>query len=632
VPYLRKPENGTTAMPCALSRHLTISLILVALLGIALTPQIHAQTGHPYLAPEQFPWEDLSDLTRGHRLHILYGLQLSGWCDPEGVGEHNGVWNPARWVESNLTTPTWNGGYAPDFVGTAPGNANWGHWGRSVVDATLYPDEQAYLDTLVLLQYRDESKLDDPAIFDENVEIMHRYQQELPHAISFIDLHGSQVMLYSFFGQLANFMSQGRPDMLVMNDYLFNGTNTYVTGGTPISLWTSMAFLRSACLAGYSGTGADPIPAGQFLQTCTDSGNSHIITESELNLYVFSSLAYGFKTLIAYRYADSPSVTVSSVLLSGTGYNNPTPAFYYFADAIAQARNLGPALVRLQSTNIAAVPGYYNNFGSKSPIPVDTNYTPLWNASLDPYTTGVTVQNLGSENSGYEGSVLFGYFRPLDESFDGAGYENEQYFMVVNSLSSVTADEAACRQRIQLNFDFGDSGITELLRVSRATGELEVVPLQHLGGTQYRLDFELGGGMGDLFKFDTGAPFVGMDGPWTDADADGLADAWESATGSFVGEYDAGTSAAVYDSDRDGLSDGAEVNVYGTNPLVADSDGDSVSDGDEVHVHGTDPANAESVPELPAATTAACLLLAAIFSVLLVTGLRKKELRITQPH
>jgi hypothetical protein len=44
--------------------------------------------------------------------------------------------------------------------------------------------------------------------------------------------------------------------------------------------------------------------------------------------------------------------------------------------------------------------------------------------------------------------------------------------------------------------------------MSRTTGGIELVPLQALGGSNYRLQLTLDGGTGDLFKFNTGAPFV----------------------------------------------------------------------------------------------------------------------------
>lgn len=65
-----------------------------------------------------------------------------------------------------------------------------------------------------------------------------------------------------------------------------------------------------------------------------------------------------------------------------------------------------------------------------------------------------------------------------------------------------------------------------------------------------------------------------------DIDGDGLSNAQEAARG---------TDPRKPDTDSDGLTDSAEVNIYGTNPLLADTDGDGLADGQEVTVHGTDP-------------------------------------------
>jgi len=43
------------------------------------------------------------------------------------------------------------------------------------------------------------------------------------------------------------------------------------------------------------------------------------------------------------------------------------------------------------------------------------------------------------------------------------------------------------------------------------------------------------------------------------------------------------------DSDGDGISDEAEITIFGTNPYLADTDGDGVSDGVEILVNKTDP-------------------------------------------
>lgn len=71
-----------------------------------------------------------------------------------------------------------------------------------------------------------------------------------------------------------------------------------------------------------------------------------------------------------------------------------------------------------------------------------------------------------------------------------------------------------------------------------------------------------------------------------DSDGDGLSDAREAAVGS---------DPLVADTDRDGLSDGVEVNTHGTSPILPDTDGDGVNDRFEVF-QGSDPTDAMSVP------------------------------------
>jgi hypothetical protein len=61
-------------------------------------------------------------------------------------------------------------------------------------------------------------------------------------------------------------------------------------------------------------------------------------------------------------------------------------------------------------------------------------------------------------------------------------------------------------------------------------------------------------------------------------------------------ELQIGTDPNKYDTDGDGLGDGAEFRADGwnTNPLAADTDGDGLDDGMELFVHRTDPKLADS--------------------------------------
>ena len=65
------------------------------------------------------------------------------------------------------------------------------------------------------------------------------------------------------------------------------------------------------------------------------------------------------------------------------------------------------------------------------------------------------------------------------------------------------------------------------------------------------------------------------------SDSDGLTDDAE------INVY--GTDPLQPDTDGGGLNDGDEINTYGTDPLQPDTDGDGLNDGDEINVYGTDP-------------------------------------------
>lgn len=70
-----------------------------------------------------------------------------------------------------------------------------------------------------------------------------------------------------------------------------------------------------------------------------------------------------------------------------------------------------------------------------------------------------------------------------------------------------------------------------------------------------------------------------------DQDGDGL---------SNLEEYRQRTDPSQPDTDGDGLTDGAEVNIYYTSPLLADTDGDTLSDGEEINNFHTNPNAADS--------------------------------------
>ena len=101
-----------------------------------------------------------------------------------------------------------------------------------------------------------------------------------------------------------------------------------------------------------------------------------------------------------------------------------------------------------------------------------------------------------------------------------------------------------------------------------------------LGADEYRDDNNVNDGDG----LPDWAELTGASGATDDADGDGIAN---------LAEYQSGLNPRWSDSDRDGLSDSAEINIYSSNPLSSDSDLDGLSDGTEV-VAGTGVNNPDS--------------------------------------
>jgi hypothetical protein len=81
-----------------------------------------------------------------------------------------------------------------------------------------------------------------------------------------------------------------------------------------------------------------------------------------------------------------------------------------------------------------------------------------------------------------------------------------------------------------------------------------------------------------------------------DTDGDGVSDAAESNTGTFVSPADTGSSPRKADTDGDGINDGAEVSrTPPTNPNKADTDGDGYTDPQEI-AWPSDPTNPNDTP------------------------------------
>ena len=203
-----------------------------------------------------------------------------------------------------------------------------------------------------------------------------------------------------------------------------------------------------------------------------------------------------------------------SAMFDGPGDSSPNAVFDYVKETNRQSRNLGPALVRLVSTDIqmirgsayTSLPSGISRWGNS-----DTNGSSLkWQNSHTANTGGYTdyittitpytnsTANGGTVDSSYS-DILVGYFNPLLSNNPGCTFVDGLHFMIVNGAASGTA--AAAAQWYHLTFDFTGSDFDSLVRLSRDTGKVELVPLTSTGGSNYYLDLNLPGGTGDLFAF-----------------------------------------------------------------------------------------------------------------------------------
>ncbi len=477
---------------------------------------------------------DLKRLDRGHRILIQNGLQLSARVygvnaeSPDSPVNDAAFW--ADWEASNFTAMD-VGGWTPRLEPDKK-QVRWVTWRSHQTDPTqsLTPDffKAGQDRTLVGWQYKDEQDVGNPDELKTLETWIKHYRPLLPNTLLYTNQHGDERFGGSgSYGDLSlrRYMRRVQPDMLMQDTYPYGVWKDFGNqGGRPAQLLYALVRYRQLALAGHDGSGRKPIPYGMWVQTFkglapTVGTWSRFPSESELRQQQFLALTLGYKFISAYTYNAGRSFgsTLESPFFSQPLGKGPTPAFDQMAEINRQSLNLGPTLVRLLSTDIRIIP--------KPPAFADVIAPdiPRWQTSADPYMTKLEVQNLGSLYGGRRGDVFVGYFKPLLESFDGPA-RNQHYFMLTNSLSGKTHTITQTRQKLTVEFNFANSDISGLQRLSRDTGKVEsildgwteeVAPgltsrFVALGGNRYQLTLILDGGTGDLFKFDTGAPFVGQ--------------------------------------------------------------------------------------------------------------------------
>ncbi|MCK5852132.1 hypothetical protein KAH27_03795 [bacterium] len=449
-------------------------------------------------------------LNRGHRLILKHGFQIQALVFPEFYPSGQSF-DTNRWIESKFTTPNTHENASPQLL--IP-NTQWARW-ISWKDITgthgpyLQSWEIPYIPNLVSLQAGDERNIRDTNVVNYFKKTFAIWKTNYPNVINYGNFAG---MTWNTDDELRHYLAVTKPDMLVMDFYPFGGD---VEGGGAKEWYRTLGRFRAIASGGHDGSGNKPIPYGCYFQTYTLNTNFPI-SASEITLTQFLPLLYGYKFLTAFFYNQPPSITMFSQLFYSAGDTKPNNNFYQTASNNIQILNIAPVLERLISygNDVCVVPGCHKSNSGEIVVNNLPDYTTKWNDKIDPFITNIRSTNNSLSNFGLNGDVWIGYFNPLDESFDGPIYSNQLYFMILNGLTESNAVPEEAKQKIRLDFDFGNTGINSLQRINRNTGKIEKIKLKYIVDSKYFTVITLNGGEADLFKFNNGAPFVGsLDAP-----------------------------------------------------------------------------------------------------------------------
>jgi hypothetical protein len=479
-----------------------LAAILVVLLAASLAPARAAE------------------LSKGHRLLIEHGFQI------QGMATKDDVFHLDTYRAANYTAINWLWDADVSKHGPALGFP----WARWVGDDSQMPpragaNEQAYMPRLVALSLGDEKDLNDPKVREPYIAWFNNVRAQYPNTILYANNFGGQVN----DAALGDFTARAKPDMLCFDTYPWRSNYQSrkpepPAGGSPTNWYGDLRRYREHARQAN-------VPLGTYRQSfhAVQDYDSTVYRDpsgSEFRLNTFAALAFNVKFLIDFTYNTGSS----SFFTKPGGDTHPTPLYRELQQVNREVCALGPALVRLKPIDDAKTPSHHttgvmfirgrhrggDGKPAHNPVPVgllpdhaDGGYTDWESDRNDPFLRGWAVENVGTRNDKLPGDVILSWFAVLDESFDGDAHEGERYFMVTNGLSDAAGDAASCRQRITLNF--ADAPATAVMqKIDRGSGKVVDVPLK-LVGKRRQLVLDLDGGTGELLKFKTGAPFVGVE-------------------------------------------------------------------------------------------------------------------------
>lgn len=467
-----------------------------------------------------------NDLPKGFRLLIEHGFQI------QGMATKDDVFHPETYRGAGYTAINWLGESDVSKHGAAPGMA-WSRWAHDKEHMPPVGGEGPYMSRLVSVSLWDEPDLNSEKIRQQNIDWYAQVRDRYPNVILYTNNWGLQINDAAY----DDFLTRAKPDMISFDTYPWK--SDYETkkplayegnAGNPLMFYKALKFTRAYARAHH-------IPFQIYRQAfhAEEEWSKTIYRDpspSEFRLNTFAAMAFGAKSIVDFTY----NTGATSFFKRPGGDTNKLPLYGDLVMVNRRARNLGKALVRLKPideskmtdgkattdsrvTGILFIRGQHMEDGKPAfnALPTDFHvdaqshdaYSDWEMGRNDPYLSGFAVTRVKSD--GLKGDVIIAWFKVLDETFDGTEAKDEIYMMVVNGLTAIDGTAADCAQKIQL--DFGSSKTPfpyeTMQRLNPDTAQIEAIALEKVGGKR-RLVMTLEGGAGELLKFPTGAPFVGV--------------------------------------------------------------------------------------------------------------------------
>ena len=195
-------------------------------------------------------------------------------------------------------------------------------------------------------------------------------------------------------------------------------------------------------------------------------------SESDLRYTIFQPAAFGYTGLQYWTYDTVGPPEFPPAMINRIG-NEPTYIYWLAQEINVELAHLGEVLLHLVSTAVF-------HAGPDNPNPAVAE-------AID-FTSYGNLVAFDDNDSNW----TLGFFRDI---------RGEQYFMVVNNEHHQDATALECTKNCVLTFD---PSVTALQKIDRVAGGGVPVSL----APDHTLNLTLPGGTGDLFKYDTGKPFI----------------------------------------------------------------------------------------------------------------------------